>query len=234
LKNALVFPKRLARGLLRFMDPAYTLQRQANREIPRLLGEACFAQLQTVPGTSSAREGKLLAYLAWKAPQQGCLVEIGAFKGKTTALLVEIANRRPDRPAVYSIDPHADFPSYANPSQIMNTWASYCETVQRFHLTERGLNVVRAFSHDAGRTWNRPISFLWIDGGHEFEDVVHDIDDFVPLVVPGGWIVFDDAKGGYFPGVERAIREKMLGNPSFCHRGAIKHFEIFQRKPSQV
>jgi hypothetical protein len=229
MKNALALPKRLARGLFRFTNSAYAIQRRANREIPALLGEACLARLQTIPGTSSAREGRLLAYLAWNAPRQGCVVEIGAFKGKTTALLVEIAGRRPDRPPVFSIDPHADFPSYDNPSVVINTWASFCETVEQFHLTQRGLNIVRAFSHDAGREWNRPISFLWIDGGHEYQDVICDIDDFTPHVVPGGWVVFDDARGGYYPGVERAIREKMCGNPGFVHRGAIKHFEIFQR-----
>ena len=91
-----------------------------------------------------------------------------------------------------------------------------------------------AFSHDAGKNWQRPISLLWIDGSHEYEDVLTDIEDFMPHVVPGGWVVFDDAHGGKFPGVERAIAERMLPRPGFRHVGAIKHFQLFQRNSLPV
>src|SRR5262249_54336425 len=146
-----------------------------------------------------------------------------------TALLVDVAEGRPERPTVVSIDPHADFPDYNDASKIINTWAAYSTTVSRFGLKERGLEIQRAFSHDGGRTWQRPISFLWIDGGHENDDVIHDIEDFPSNVRPGGWIVFDDAQGGHYPGVERAIAERMIGRSGFRHLGAVKHFEVFQK-----
>jgi SAM-dependent methyltransferase len=62
--------------------------------------------------------------------------------------------------------------------------------------------------------------------------VRQDIDDFVPHVVPGGWIVFDDAAGGKFPGVERAIAERMTCRDGFRHVATIRHLDVFQRLPA--
>jgi hypothetical protein len=80
-----------------------------------------------------------------------------------------------------------------------------------------------------GQGWNRPIAYLWIDGSHQYPDVVQDIDLFVPHVMPGGYIVFDDAHGGNFPGVEQAIRERMKPRADVVHIGTVKHFEVFRK-----
>ena len=52
---------------------------------------------------------------------------------------------------------------------------------------------VRATSSQAAATLPRdPIRLLFIDGLHTYEGVAADIADWVPRVVPGGIIVFDD------------------------------------------
>jgi predicted O-methyltransferase YrrM len=55
---------------------------------------------------------------------------------------------------------------------------------------------------------------LFIDGDHGYRAVLSDIDQLTPYLVPGGWICFDDAFSDY-DGVDRAITERILGNPAY-------------------
>ena len=48
--------------------------------------------------------------------------------------------------------------------------------------------------------------------------------------MPGGWIVFDDAVGGTFPGVEEAVHERMLHRPGYRREGVIRHLQVFRRE----
>ncbi|GEM_PF-5840591 len=223
LNNLLRLPVRTCKSLWQWRSPAYRLQRQADRAVAAWIDPKRRNMLSAVPGFSSERELHLLAHLVRQAPPTGCIVEIGAYKGRSTVWLVEAAQKRSDRPRVISIDPH-----------LRDTWATFCDVRTRFQLAERGLEVVRGFSSAAGKTWSRPISLLWVDGSHEYPDVALDIDLFVPHVVAGGWVVFDDAQGGKFPGVERAIAERMFGRSDFEHVGALKHFQLFRRQAARA
>ncbi|MCI0637459.1 MAG: class I SAM-dependent methyltransferase [Gemmataceae bacterium] len=237
LRNLLRLPARTFSGLRQFSNPVHRLQRRAERCVATWFAPDLRKKLENINGFSSAREVQLLAYFASLAPvavdpltsdpsrlqerratRLGCIVEIGAFKGRSTAYLAEGAQRNPLRPAVVSIDPH-----------LRDTWDDFQGTVAEFGLRERGLEVIRGFSADVGRTWRRPIGLLWVDGCHEYAEVCQDIDLFTPHVLPGGWVVFDDAHGGHFPGVEKAVTEKMMHNSAFRHVGTIKHFDVFQR-----
>jgi SAM-dependent methyltransferase/predicted O-methyltransferase YrrM len=221
VENLARFPRRTATSLVRLWSADFELERRANWAVRRWFTYDRIAQLDAIAGMSAAHECRLLAYLAAQAPAAGAIVEIGAWKGKSTAWLVEGACRRSQPAEVFSIDPHE-----------RDSWEEFNNTVQRFDLARRGLTVQRLLSHDVGRTWNRPIGMLWIDGSHQYEAVRQDIDDFVPHVVPGGWVVFDDAAGGKFPGVERAIAERMQGRDGFRHVATIRHLDVFQRLPA--
>lgn len=219
LNNLIRLPARTWKSLWRRSNAAYRLQLQADRLVPSWFMPEYEEKLRAIPGFTSRRELHLLTYLAAISPPGGALVEIGAYKGRSTAWLIEAAMRRRDRPGVFSIDPH-----------LRDTWEAFSAVVDRFRLTRRGLRVLRSFSSEVGESWYRPIAFLWVDGSHEYEDVLADIRLFTPHVLPGGWVIFDDAHGGHFPGVERAIQERMHGSPDFEHIGALKHFEIFRKK----
>lgn len=55
---------------------------------------------------------------------------------------------------------------------------------------------------------------LFLDGDHGYEAVADDITLLTPLLVPGGWICFDDAFSSY-PGVNRAIVEFIVKSGDF-------------------
>jgi predicted O-methyltransferase YrrM len=215
-RDVLRFPRRTWRSLCRHMRPVYRHQRAADRFALQHLSAPLRQRLEAVPGNSSARECRLLFYLAATAPGDGCLVEIGAFKGKSTAWLAQAARMTGRR--LVSIDPH-----------MGPTAETFAQTVRDFAITEVA-TLHQAYSHDIGRTWAEPISFLWVDGGHDYETVLQDIHDFAPHVQPGGTVVFDDAGGEVFPGVLRAIREAMMRDPCYAYLGSIKQFALFRRR----
>lgn len=218
LQNVARLPSRTAHSVRRLLTPDYRLERTANRAVQGWLSTDRRRELESIEGMSSHRECRLLAHLATQTPPGGVIVEIGAWLGKSTAWLVEGAQRLSPPLGVVSIDPHQ-----------RDSWTGFCATVERFRLQARGLQVHRAFSHDIGRTWSTPIGMLWVDGCHEYEPVLHDIDDFTPHVIPGGWVVFDDAAGGKFPGVERAIAERLSGRGDIRHVATVRNLQVFRR-----
>lgn len=209
------------RTIKRWFDPHYALQRQATRRIRRDLAASRRAELDAIPGTTSQRKCELLCHLAAESPGGGVYVEIGAFKGKSAAWIMDgiELGKKNAKPTLASIDPHG-----------RGTWDEYQNTIQQFRLIERGLEVYRDFSAAVGNTWTRPISFLWIDGSHKYEDVKDDIRLFVPHLISGAWVIFDDAAQGKFPGVEQAIAEDMMTNPGLTYEGTIKDFVLFRKK----
>lgn len=56
---------------------------------------------------------------------------------------------------------------------------------------------------------------VFIDGNHDYDAVCQDIATAERLLLPGGWIAFDDAFTGYV-GVERAIEERIMASPRFA------------------
>ncbi len=223
-RNATRLPVRTWRSFTQLWDPGYQLEREARGNVARRVSKQQARALESIVGTSSVKECYLLAHLAMQAPAGGEIVEIGAWKGRTTAWLVEGSQLRPQPLPVTSIDPHA-----------FGSWNEYRQTLAQFKLEHRGLTPIRDSSAQVGRGWSRPISLLWIDGSHDYADVLADIKLFVPHVILGGWIVFDDATGGLFPGVERAIQEEMLGRSGFSQVAIIRHLNLFARNvQSQV
>jgi predicted O-methyltransferase YrrM len=167
-------PRRSLDWIGRSLDPDYALERSA-KSLVRRLGSETLTELRAIPGRCLERECCLVAHLALMSPA-GVVVEIGAFKGRMTAWLVEAAQLRLDRPTVHSIDPH-----------VLGSWNDFCATATKLRLIERGLVVHHDTANNVARTWSAPISLLWIDGSHDYDDVRNDIANFVPYVVKGNY-----------------------------------------------
>jgi len=69
------------------------------------------------------------------------------------------------------------------------------------------------------------LRLAFLDGDHSYNGVVADIDAAEHLLVPGGWIAFDDAFSVY-DGVDAAIRERVIasGRYEFAHQVCRKFF----------
>jgi predicted O-methyltransferase YrrM len=125
-------------------------------------------------------------------------VEVGCFKGRSTAhLAVEILNSG-KRIALHCVD-------YWNAPDQPDLLASF--TANLTPLICRGLSLKlhrQTSTEAAGRFADRSVDFLWLDAGHRYEEVMADLHAWLPKVRDGGVVGGDDYA---FLGVSTAVKE---------------------------
>ncbi len=128
------------------------------------------------------------------------IVEIGSFKGRSTACLalgcVGTAKR------VYAID---TFNGNDSDFHQRNFFDQFQANISSLNL-DRYVHPIVGLSTEAAPGWDKPIDFIFIDGSHEYNDVLADFENFYPHVKPGGIIAFHDVTEGW-PGVVRCWNE---------------------------
>lgn len=161
-----------------------------------------FAALAAVPGHTKPKAGRVLYRLASRVPADQAVVEIGVFKGRSACYLA--AGARAGRGAqVWAVDPW-DLPGerypynwrQERPSRHQFTMTSTRETAEAaVRDLDLGAHVtlVRAFSADAGRSWDGPpVGLLYVDGDHRADAIRADWAAWSPHLAPGAVVAFDD------------------------------------------
>jgi predicted O-methyltransferase YrrM len=139
-----------------------------------------------------------LRYLLWALGETealgGSVVEVGAYRGVTTACLAA----RTARPYV-AVDPYMGYGG---------------ADADLAHLRRRtaGLNRfrhLRQTSGEAARGWDtsEPVSFVFIDAVHDYVNARFDLAAWLPFVPRGGMLAFHDTDSRRFAGVRRALFE---------------------------
>jgi predicted O-methyltransferase YrrM len=184
-----------------------------------------------VPGFLTEPEARFLGMMAACAPRDGAIVEIGSFKGKSTVMLGKLAQRYSFGPIV-AIDPH----NFHNPELIEHRKAPGATSYDEFrrNLATAGVSgfveVHRAFSSEVAGSWNRPISFLWIDGDHGYPGAKSDFDGFIPYLLPHGFVALHDALHE-FEGPIRVFVEDILRDDRFGAAGFVGSIAWSQLRP---
>lgn len=162
-----------------------------------------FAQLQAMLPAEQAMARReisfhdhvlLLGYLCHLIENlPGDIVEIGVWKGKSLALMIEVCNHQR---RIIGIDP------FALPNQL-NEFLHYK------NLLLSNTKIIIGFSELCGESFyslSPKVALLHIDGGHNGRNVLLDFLLYSPSVVPGGFIVFDDySDTKYSPEVGPAV-----------------------------
>ncbi len=68
---------------------------------------------------------------------------------------------------------------------------------------------VEKFSFEAAKNWTRPLDLIFVDADHSEPSVWRDWEDWHRFVVPGGVVVFHDARvfqGGWIKGGEGPVK----------------------------
>jgi predicted O-methyltransferase YrrM len=132
------------------------------------------------------------------------VVEVGSWKGRSTITLGLAALERGDT-EVIAIDPHLG---------DNGEWDEGTETMEELQANldraavQGVVRTIRAFAHDARpQVDDGSVGVCFLDGSHRYEDVAVDIEDWVPTLVDGATIAFNDSSK---PGVHRALRESVL------------------------
>ena len=180
--------------------------------------------------TSSMMDAGELTYLAaalsvYPWDHGSIVVEIGAYRGSTSAFMARVLQLLGHRVPVLSIDPFERVaPSRTNPQ---GTYAAYLRTVREHKVDDVCLPLV-AFSKDASPVVPDTIGVLVVDGGHEHDVVSRDLRDYAPKVRPGGFVFVDDYIAPY-PGVRRAVDDYFTNTGAFTivHKS---YFVVAQRR----
>ncbi len=169
--------------------------------------------LADIKGFLDPEEGRCLYNLALEASSWGPCLEIGSYCGKSTVYL-GMACRENDS-ILFSIDHHRGSEeqqpgeAYFDPELFddlagrVNTFDAFRLTLERAALDETVVAIV-CRSKVAARMWKTPLSLIFIDGGHSFEDALGDYEVWSPHLKTGGYLLIHDifenpAEGGQGP-----------------------------------
>jgi hypothetical protein len=114
------------------------------------------------------------------------------------------------REKVIAIDPHTGDDWYLAEEGLgpIDSLAEFSGNLQRLHVASWVKAVTATSTAAALSIPVRPVRLLFIDGLHTYDGVAADIRDWVPRVVPGGIVVFDDyMNNDVGVGVRQAVDE---------------------------
>lgn len=146
--------------------------------------------LSGTEGMTSFEEAKLLYELA-REVRSGCIVEVGAYRGRTAVALGR-GSLDGHRVPVFTIEPHETFTGVLGgrfgPADAGAFHKAMLET-GCYHV----VRLVNLSSEQVVQGWRLPVALLWIDGDHRYEGVRRDFESWRPYLMEGATVVFDDA-----------------------------------------
>jgi hypothetical protein len=168
-------------------------------------------QVRPIEGWLYEDEAELLMRITERTvnelPMPQRIVEIGSYCGRSTIVLGGTVRALDARARVYAIDPHLGEVGAIDGTTGVRVGAP---TLERFleNIRTAGLDhIVEAVRQRSTQVdWHRPVSFLFVDGLHDYLSVRGDVAHFAPWVVPGGYLALHDHSED-FPGVRACVRE---------------------------
>lgn len=147
-------------------------------------------------------ELECLQRLAQAVPDGGLIVEIGCLYGGTTAVLA-LSN---PLAAITTIDNFSWHPEGHPPTSAKLLKANMKK------LGVKNVSVEEGDSRVIGKSWDEPIDFLWIDGGHSFEFVYSDLINFGKHAEV---IALHDFDNPFWTTIRAAIEKYIADNPQW-------------------
>jgi len=166
------------------------------------------------------------------------IVEIGAAYGGSS--LNFLLSKNPDT-LLYSIDPFV----VDSMGQFQATrelcFEHVVKALRDCAVPQRAdeWKLISKYSYDAVRDWKVSIDMLFIDGDHRFNEVKKDVEDWLPHLKNGGYILFHDScripntpeneyhKG--WPGPTQVV-EKLRTDPRVAFVEECHSISVFQKK----
>jgi hypothetical protein len=186
----------------------------------------------------------LWAMVFSQMPKNGKFLEIGVFKGSILAISQLMSKELDLNISTFGLTPLNNTGDKYSNYDVDN----YEYAISLFyHLSELSMDttsIIQGLSTDsvtkqAARD-NGPYDILYIDGGHDYDTVVNDINLCTQVLKPGGLMIMDDAssllnlgpnhKG--FPGhsdVGLAIRDHIENKDMYKHLFACGHNRVWKK-----
>lgn len=152
---------------------------------------ALLEKIKHIEGLLVPGQEKTLYTLAASLPPNSTIVEIGSFKGRSTACLAlgSLSSSR-----VYAIDTFkGNKEDFIEGIQFEggSFYSTFEKNMKTLGILKKIVPII-GLSSEVGESWKKPIDLLFIDGSHAYKDVKSDFDLFYPWVKSGGVVVFHD------------------------------------------
>lgn len=173
-----------------------------------------------------------------KMPNEFSFLEVGVFRGQVLGLIGMLAERTGKKVTRYGVTPLDSSDGH---------WESdYKKDIEHLHDTFKIKKDYKIIPYDSTspkalkQVKGLEIDLLYIDGGHTYEVVKQDLNNYLPLVKQ--YLVIDDCNNkiempwGYFRGIEsvsNAVDELLppfTENPDFTFVQNVVHNRILKRK----
>ncbi len=172
-------------------------------------------KLETIPAIWQALDERYLLNRYAQMVDGGTIMDIGTAFGGTAAIFLMST----EKSRVFSIDTFEG--EVCRDFQITKErcWDILKRTLNLSQIIR--LSVIEDEAHGVARRWCsqsiRDISLMFIDGDHEYEVVKQDVEDWLPLIKQGGFLLLHDSNrdpnqeesgiiGGY-PGPTKVAQE---------------------------
>lgn len=169
-------------------------------------------ELETLDGLISAEVGELLHNQAAVVPASNAIVELGSYKGKSTAYLARGAKIGHGAP-VFAVDAWSEEVS-AWRNRVLErlpsaTYREFLDQINRAGVKDQ-VTPLRSMTTLAAEMWadmegGQSVGLLYIDGDHHFEAVMADYRAWRPHLAEDALIIFDDYDTMTNPGVLAAV-----------------------------
>ena len=146
--------------------------------------------ISRIDGWVTKEEAAYLYGLA-KAAAEGCIVEVGSYRGRSTAALAFGVNAGAGLP-VFAVEPHERFRGLFGGEFGPVDRAHFMRTMAETGLYQH-VRLVNVGSEFLADKWPTPVSVLFIDGDHRYEAVRRDFECWRGKLGANAAVVFDDA-----------------------------------------
>jgi predicted O-methyltransferase YrrM len=163
-----------------------------------------------IEGWLSEAQGRALHQAAAQASGRGAIVEIGSWKGRSTAWLAHGARERGLR--VLAVDPHV----HSREDPDARTFDAFQRNLDRAGVLAVVDPLVMT-SEEAVRLVTAPVEVLFVDGDHSVEGSRRDADLWLPRVMDGGTVLFHDVASSGYTGPRRVFQREICRSPAY-HR----------------
>lgn len=168
--------------------------------------EAAWHRVEGIDGWLTIAQGVTLFEEARRVQPGQWIVEIGSHHGKSTILL---ATAMPNGAQLLAVDPFSD----ERWGGGEKSYGVFSQNVAQAELA-REVAIYRGTSQAAASDWQgEPVGMLYVDGAHDWNSVLKDIDGWEKHVQLGGSVYFHDAFSS--PGVTAAVLQRHLLNANF-------------------
>ncbi len=148
-------------------------------------------KILSVEGQISAREAGLLYQLAAEV-QDGVIVEVGSFRGRS-AVALALGSKSGKNPPVYAIDPHETFTGTLGKSFGPQDRIAFFRNMLRCRVADT-VRLINLPSQQVAQAWSKPIGFLWLDGDHAYDAVKQEFENWRKRIPKGALVAFHDSK----------------------------------------